>query len=544
MKSSQQLLNRIYESVSKMDGLLHRHRVVNRRECRQLGRHLAANVCKQSKPQIHRINCESEDILSYALDEKSLPGLYIAAKPLEPDLNEYFEIEVIECSSAADIALGLVPNNHPLDQLPGFVANSVGYHAGDGRIYLGHQRGTVVAGKCEVGDRIGCGVRFETIDDSVDPYLQKLNPIAPSMKMKVYFTLNGSEIGSTVITPLLARGSPLFPAIALCSPGEEVKLNLSLRWCPSSLTRSISNESLMCIDSYEDDWMRLHDIRLNGNVLEYAGRGKSILDVGLAQARQPLDTQYHYFEIEILDPGENCYIAIGLTRKEYPRHSHPGWNKGSIAYHADDGKIFVGSGAGDPFGPSCHRGDLMGCGIKFPRNFNSGRSNRVSKGVKKSNNSNSSDDSEVINVYSSSDEQLDQLSQSSHSGAENDSSIDSDENNDWNEEKEWKGWMIPLHNDLVPLNPRFMGYRHNLGPMPPMAPIPMLPPPSNGYNYIERPDYRLEEQSWGKVEVFFTRNGVIIGQKEISIPKGGFYPTVGMLSTAEKVRVDLHPLTG
>ncbi len=74
------------------------------------------------------------------------------------------------------------------------------------------------------------------------------------------------KIGSTVITPLLVRGSPLFPAIALCSPGEEVKLNLNLRWCPSSLTRSVSNESLMCIDSYEDDWMRLHDIRLNGNV--------------------------------------------------------------------------------------------------------------------------------------------------------------------------------------------------------------------------------------------------------------------------------------
>ena len=25
---------------------------------------------------------------------------------------------------------------------------------------------------------------------------------------------------------------------------------------------------------------------------------------------------------------------------------HPGWNKGSIAYHADDGKVFMGSGTG------------------------------------------------------------------------------------------------------------------------------------------------------------------------------------------------------
>jgi hypothetical protein len=74
--------------------------------------------------------------LSYAPEEKSLPGVYIGAKSLQPDLNEYFEIEILDCGASADIAVGLVPNNHPLDQLPGFVANSVGYHAGDGR--LGH----------------------------------------------------------------------------------------------------------------------------------------------------------------------------------------------------------------------------------------------------------------------------------------------------------------------------------------------------------------------------------------------------------------------
>ena len=60
--------------------------------------------------------------------------------------------------------------------------------------------------------------------------------------------------------------------------------------------------------------VRLHDVRLNGQILEYVGRGKSIIDVGLAQARAPLDTTNHYFEIEVIDPGENCYIAIGLAR--------------------------------------------------------------------------------------------------------------------------------------------------------------------------------------------------------------------------------------
>ena len=50
-------------------------------------------------------------------------------------------------------------------------------------------------------------------------------------------------------------------------------------------------------------------------MLEYCGRGKSLVDVGLAQARVPLNTTSHYFEMEIVDPGRSGYITIGLTRK-------------------------------------------------------------------------------------------------------------------------------------------------------------------------------------------------------------------------------------
>lgn len=39
------------------------------------------------------------------------------------------------------------------------------------------------------------------------------------------------------------------------------------------------------------------------------------MDVGLAQARQPLTTRRHYYELEIVDAGEKCYIALGLARR-------------------------------------------------------------------------------------------------------------------------------------------------------------------------------------------------------------------------------------
>lgn len=58
-----------------------------------------------------------------------------------------------------------------------------------------------------------------------------------------------------------------------------------------------------------------------------------------------------------------------------------------------------------------------------------------------------------------------------------------------------------------------------------------------------------EEDEWEdvagrKVMVFFTRNGKVVGKREADLPSNGFYPTIGMMSSGEKVRVELHPLSG
>ncbi|KAK1803446.1 hypothetical protein P4O66_020868 [Electrophorus voltai] len=195
-------------------------------------------------------------------------------------------------------------------------------------------------------------------------------------------------------------------------------------------------------------------------LLEYVGKGKSIMDVGLAQARQPLCTQSHYFEVEIVDPGEKCYIALGLARRDYPKNRHPGWSRGSVAYHADDGKIFHGSGVGDPFGPRCFEGDIMGCGIMFPRDYED-----------------EVDDGETLDEHP----------------------------------KQGRVQNVLYLNDE---------------------------------DEEEEGDDADQEQEGRKVTVFFTRNGKIIGRREVVVPAGGFYPTVGMLSSGEKVKVDLHPLSG
>ncbi|XP_052066245.1 SPRY domain-containing protein 3-like [Mytilus californianus] len=397
-----------------------------------------------NQPRNERINIDS-DILSYQVNEHNKVGLYVTADPLTSD-NYYFEIEILDLGQIGAIGVGLVPRGYHLDAQPGWRAMSVGYHADDGKLFKSEGFGKPFGPVSQVGDKLGCGIKFCKDDDGETP-----------QQVKVFFTHNRKEVGIVMVQ---YPPGGLFPAVGMHSEGEEVKLNLDAEWHYNELV-------LMAVDSGEDEWSRLHDVKLNGSLLEYNGRGKSIHDVGLAQARFPLDTTNHYFEIEIVDPGENCYIAIGVAKKTYPKNRHPGWNKGSIAYHADDGKIFNGSGIGDHFGPRCNKGDVMGCGILFPPDYDSEADSDLSP-----------DDPDVYN---------DVLADENYSD---------DDDDDLYDEVEGR-----------PVNGQ---------------------PPEDGT----------------LVCVFFTCNGKIIGKKPVCIPKGGFYPTVGMLSNCEKVAVDFRPLTG
>lgn len=380
------------------------------------------------------------DTLSYQGNSEEV-GCYVAGHPLSKG-NCYFEVTIVDTGVRGTIAVGLVPKFYRLDHQPGWLPYSVAYHADNGKLYNGNPVGQQFGPKCARGDRIGCGIHSEHIEAGFT---------------SVFFTKNGKEVGSVEV-PVSAEG--LFPAVGMHSMGEEVKVDLQAEWLLEE------DDSMMMVDSHEDDWGRLYDVRVSGTLLEYVGKGKSIMDVGLAQARQPLTTRCHYYELEIVDAGEKCYIALGLARRDYPRNRHPGWSRGSVAYHADDGKIFHGSGVGDAFGPRCFKGDIMGCGIMFPRDY-------------------------ILDGEGDVDE-WDQLEvRAGHAGVQNVLYL-----NDEDEEEEEDG------------------------------------------------EEAEPGQEGRKVTVFFTRNGKLMGRREMAVPPGGLYPTVGMLSSGEKVKVDLHPLSG
>lgn len=56
----------------------------------------------------------------------------------------------------------------------------------------------------------------------------------------------------------VARGG-LFPCVGLAAAGDAVRIVPQLIWPPDEDTH-------MSVDSMEEEWLRLHDIRLNGQV--------------------------------------------------------------------------------------------------------------------------------------------------------------------------------------------------------------------------------------------------------------------------------------
>lgn len=65
------------------------------------------------------------------------------------------------------------------------------------------------------------------------------------------------QIGSV---EMAAAADPLYPAVGMHSLGEEVLLDLNAEWVTEE------DDGKMIVDSHEEDWGRLHDVRVTGTV--------------------------------------------------------------------------------------------------------------------------------------------------------------------------------------------------------------------------------------------------------------------------------------
>ena len=393
-------------------------------------------------------------------------------EPVSPMLN-YFEIEILASGNRDNPLIGIGVGNRsylPSNQ-PGWRKTSIGYHADDGFLYHkepGRRRG--IAGKafgpkCTTGDRMGCGVDFTPVEGS-------------NITVLVFFTKNGQQVGKPQKMKRPSLG--LYPLIGLHGEGEKVAYLGHRCRLPDTL-----NEPMQTIGCPSDYWLRSNGVKFteSGCRLEYAGMGDDYhtSDVGFAQANFPISCSNHYFELEILETGIKCTVAIGLCKALHPMNKRLGLLNGSVGYHADTGQLYNGTRRPYSQGSTCTKGDIIGCGVRIEEETSS-----------------------EWNYESGSDFEEDL-------GSEDDLIIDYD-SEEPSDDSDYE-FYEPEH--------RFAQ----------RVPVKLE---SRGKHHINT---RL-------ATVYFTKNRELVKEMECSVPSGGFYPVVSMTHQGETITVNFEPYSG
>ncbi|KAG1043143.1 hypothetical protein G6F43_011730 [Rhizopus delemar] len=115
----------------------------------------------------------------------------------------YFEIKVISKGEEGLIGIGFSYAESSLQKLPGWDNASWGYHGHNGRSFAGSEIGQNYGPCFTTGDVVGCGVDFAN--------------------QLVFYTKNGQFLG--IAFKEIDFNKPVYPAIGLLTPGEEIRAN-------------------------------------------------------------------------------------------------------------------------------------------------------------------------------------------------------------------------------------------------------------------------------------------------------------------------------
>jgi ankyrin repeat protein len=509
------------------------------------------------------------NVISYAGKGREVAVCQFLCSPLS-NAFEYFEVVITDCGEHSAMRVGLARRNYPLNQMPGLQVGSVAFPSDE--LFNENVYGQELLSPVHQGDVIGCGIDSSTYgDDKGDK------------TVTIFFTRNGDEVDRTNVT--CPRGG-LFPTIGLHSEGETVIVNLDAKWPPSEEKDTVLPTKAL----------RLTPNRLHFNDEEGILRYQSTLQEGAGifqDLNHPFSKESNYFELIVVDLGIRSGISIGVASRSCPLDTILGQSTDSVAYHCDDGVVYNGHTGGRSMYTPIDVRESIGCGIEFNRKtkqakvfftlnselfhessihipsgglfptvgmFSPGEQVKFNEEAKWPPKSKAAT---LISPIMSHYERVHVNSEFIEYAGDWQKNVGGFQSLSRPMDREFSYYeatvvdygsrgaiAVGLAKRYYPLHRQpgwdegSIAWHCNDGRLLPVEDKEELSfePAEEGDVIgcgIDFKDCRRTGNDVAFVVVFFTRNGEKFAQKEVSVPEGGFFPTIGMHSDGEKVKINL-----
>ena len=290
-------------------------------------------------------------IIMYAgkQNTKRLPiGFAQVAQAIDGQTLSYYEVEILQTGQKCRISVGMATPSYSIEAHPGWYAESIAFHGDDGRLFNSVGKGVPFCHPWKQADVVGIGIRNLHTSKAEGRYT-----CCHPEEVQVFFTCNGTEIGSTTIEIPFGK---LYPTIGMHSFGECVKIDLKaipphVHAIQRSQWRILTGVKITNVTDFSTTLEYDHPM--------YQPSSHNVT-IALAVSAKPFSAGCKYVEITIHSLGALNAVIIGAVERNHPLGNAPGWVSNSIAYHSDDGKLYNNSMQGSTFGPICHSGDVMG----------------------------------------------------------------------------------------------------------------------------------------------------------------------------------------
>jgi len=274
-------------------------------------------------------------------------------RPLPGSNVLYYELTFLNDGGTAWCSFGFGGAKTEVGFMCGWTHQSVGYHSQQGTLgchpHAGHN--STMGPRWRTGDVVGAALDRE--------------------RGVVWFTLNGKRIkddfgqAKEISFPDCSAFTAAAVSFDTGSTTEKVRLNFGnepFRY-GAPVSRPFDEDDPRCSNLI--DWPTKMEMQRRSDMVR-RGAATAVLDHDSFRLRAlPAAPALLYYEITLLNAGEQSMGCIGFGPRRTRRDRAPGWDAGSIGYHGDDGKLFCAGllGNGTSYAETWQAGDVIGAAL-------------------------------------------------------------------------------------------------------------------------------------------------------------------------------------